>query len=482
MPWRKIRKYILYVLAAIVIYLVVGLIVPFLQKKSVKNTSGPDKLIEQAMTDKKSPDRAMILETNQSALEERIRLIHMAKERIVLTTFDMREGESTSDILSLLYQKAEAGVKIQILIDGVSGALRLRGVPLFQTIASHENIEIRIYNELNPVFPWKAMGRMHDKYVIVDQMAYILGGRNTFDYFIGNYITKGISYDREALIYNTDSLSAQKRADSQTSDSSIFELYQYFEEMWNYPECKTYDGGGISDDETETVKTFLGKRYQHLKDKYPQLFSDYDYCQSTDETKGVTLLKNEKHIYSKEPLIFYELTELMKRAKKKAVIHTPYIVADDYMLSALTDVCKKVPVTLMTNARENGDNVVASSDYTYHRSDVLSTGVSLLEYMGGVSYHGKSVVIDDELAIIGSYNFDMRSTYVDTELMLAIRSKDVCTRLNRYMEDYHKDSCPVKKDGGRENPEGIDVKDLPPVKNAIFHTLGLILQPFRILV
>lgn len=477
MPWRKIRKYTLLLLAAIFLYLVAGLMFPFLQKKSMEHTSQPDKLIEQVMTDKKSPDRAMIIESNQSALEERIRLIHMAKERIILTTFDMREGESTSDILALLYEKAEAGVKIQILIDGISGALRLRGVSLFQTVAAHKNVEIKIYNELNPLLPWKAMGCMHDKYLIVDHMAYILGGRNTFDYFIGNYLTEGISYDREALIYNTG-----YRAGQAHTDSSIYELYHYFEEMWNLPECKTYDGNGVSDSEKETVQTFLRERYQKLQAGYPQLFTDYDYRQSTSETKGVTLLSNEKHIYSKEPVIFYELTELMKRARQKVIIHTPYVVPDDYMLSALAEVCKHVPITMMVNARENGDNVVASSDYTYHRRDVLATGISLLEYMGGVSYHGKSVVIDDKLAIIGSYNFDMRSTYVDTELMLAIRSEDICAELTDYMEDYHKDSCTVNRDGGREIPEEIEVNHLSPVKNAVFHTLGLILQPFRIFV
>lgn len=28
---------------------------------------------------------------------------------------------------------------------------------------------------------------MHDKYLIVDDTAYILGGRNTFGYFLGSY-------------------------------------------------------------------------------------------------------------------------------------------------------------------------------------------------------------------------------------------------------------------------------------------------------
>ena len=71
---------------------------------------------------------------------------------------------------------------------------------LFYALSSHPNVEIRIYNPLNLLTPWKLMGRMHDKYVIVDEKAYLLGGRNTFDYFIGNYTDENVSYDREVLV------------------------------------------------------------------------------------------------------------------------------------------------------------------------------------------------------------------------------------------------------------------------------------------
>lgn len=57
---------------------------------------------------------------------------------------------------------------------------------------------------MNLLLPWKTQGRMHDKYVIVDDSVFILGGRNTFDYFIGDYPTNSRSYDREVLVYNTD--------------------------------------------------------------------------------------------------------------------------------------------------------------------------------------------------------------------------------------------------------------------------------------
>ena len=473
MLMKKVGKAALIVLAAVVLYLIVGAVAPFIKTKVMEDTAKADEMVQRVQTDRESPDRAKIIETNQAALEERIRLIHMAKERIVLTTFDMREGESTSDILAMLYQKAEEGVKVQILVDGISGFMRMQGVPLFLTVAAHDNIEIRIYDELNPALPWKAMGCMHDKYLIIDHMAYLLGGRNTFDYFIGEYLTDGMSFDREALVYNTD---------VENTGSSVYELYDYFEKMWQYEECTGYGEESLPEKDREEMTIFLKERYRSLQSQYPQLFEPYDYGENTFETKGITLLSNETHIYGKEPVVFYELTELMKQAKENVVVHTPYVVMNDYMKETLTEVCEKVPVTMMVNARENGDNLIASSDYTYHRGDVLDTGVSLLEYMGGTSYHGKSLVIDDEIAIVGSYNFDMRSTYVDTELMIAIRSEEVAGELKGYMEEFHKACRKVKPDGGEELPEQLDLPELSLGKKVIFRGLGAIMQLFRVFV
>ena len=43
------------------------------------------------------------------------------------------------------------------------------------------------YNKANPLKSWKMMGRMHDKYLIADGKRYILGGRNTYNYFLGDF-------------------------------------------------------------------------------------------------------------------------------------------------------------------------------------------------------------------------------------------------------------------------------------------------------
>lgn len=70
----------------------------------------------------------------------------------------------------------------------------------------------------------------------------------------------------------------------------------------------------------------------------------------------------------------------------------------------------------------------------------MLTGIKIYEYEGGISYHGKSITVDDNLSIIGSFNMDMRSAYLSTELMLVIDSEDINKQLSGYMDEYEANS------------------------------------------
>ena len=152
------------------------------------------------------------------------------------------------------------------------------------------------------------------------------------------------------------------------------------------------------------------------------------------------------------------------------------------MYERLREVSGAVDVEMLINSVENGDNFVASSDYLRHKDELVDTGVQIYEYDGGTSYHGKSVVIDDELSIIGSYNMDLRSTYVDTELMLAVQSKALTAQLLEKMDGYKADSRKVIDENTYETPDHVQVADVPWMKRAAWAVVGFLLQPFRILV
>lgn len=462
---------ILFILVAFIAYLLIGAFIPFIRAPKISDIENLKARAAEMQRDIKSPDRAAILETNISALDERIRLMNQAEEEIIIATYDLRDGESTRDLFSVALNRADDGVKIRLLTDGVSGFVRMKGNDLFHAMAAHPNIEIRIYNMVNPLLPWKTMGRMHDKYIIADEKAYILGGRNMFDYFIGDYPTKHRSHDREVLIYNS----------GDPTNSSIRQVRDYFEHIWAL-DAVTGFGSDTFKENYAGIYAEMNARYQSLISEKPDLFLPFDYTSATEPTQGVWLAANPTGLYAKEPLVFHQLYELMKLADKDIIIHSPYAVLNSYMWESLTDIAAETPVTLMVNAVENGDNLVASSDYTYRRSQVLNTGMNILEYAGGESYHGKSIAIDDDLSIIGSFNMDLRSTYVDTELMLVIRSEAVNRQLRDNMARFHDDCRKVSETGEIILPDHLKIPEAPLWKRAVWHVLGLVLQPFRILV
>lgn len=454
-----------------------GVMGPFVPYKTVSKAAAADIHTEEFRGRTEGPDRAMLLESNTSAWEERIRLINRAKERIIISTFDMREGQSTRDILAMLLEKAKEGVKVEILVDGVSAFTHMKDDPLFQAVSAQPEIEIRLYNEVNVLQFWKLNGRMHDKYVIVDDMAYILGGRNMFDYFIGDYKTENRSYDREVLIYNPKGKKA--------GDSSLYQVENYFNKLWNSKLCTSYYNETKLLEKPEVVKEVqaLEKRYEELAAGYPELFADCDYSEVTVPANKVTLISNPTGVYGKEPIVFYTLSRLMEEAKERVIIHTPYIVCNSYMYEELSKISSKVPkVDMMINSVENGDNFVASSDYRFHKGEVMDTGVNLYEYDGGLSYHGKSMVIDDDLSVVGSYNMDLRSTYVDTELMLVINSQAFTGQLTEAMEDLQKDCREATGADTYKVPKHLEIEAVPFWKKAAWTICGLFLQPFRRLI
>lgn len=475
--WK--RWLVLLVLAA-VLYLIIGMMAPFWHMKDVSEEYKKSFDVSQFYGEQESVDRAAVVESSMDALDERIRLINRASERIIMSTFDMRPGESTRDVLCMLQEAADRGVRVQILVDGISGLIRMEGNELFYAVSAHPNIEIKIYNKPDFLRPWTIHGRMHDKYLIIDDKYFLLGGRNTFDYFLGDYIEDDKSLDREVLIYNTAG------GTERSHESSLFQVEDYFNEIWNMDVCRDFHNDtsllekkGVQD-EVDSLKA----RYAMIRSEKAGLFEDDShYDEITVPVNKVTLVSNPKGIYGKEPVVWYELEQLMKNADEKVVIHTPYAVMSDDMYEGLEEISgKEIECTMMINSVENGDNFVASSDYLLHKDRIIDTDVQLYEYDGGDSYHGKSILIDDNISVIGSYNLDLRSTYVDTELMLVVDSKELNADLAAKMDGLQQKSRKVLDEKNYEVPEGLVVADVPFWKRIAWAVTGVVLQPFRVLV
>ena len=464
---KKMWRIPLAVLAVVLCYLIAGAVLPFVHPPAVREETKQRFAQKEFYGDGAGNERAAVLSDNVEALAERIRLISQARERIILSTFEFRNDESGKDMMSALLAAADRGVKVQILMDGFPAFknLQLPSDPYFQALSSHENIQLALYNPVDPVRPWKLMGRLHDKYLIADGTAYILGGRNTYDFFLGDYGDYK-NYDWDVLVYSEEPGQGE----------SLNDLLAYFSQVWELPLCRLWkdDAGLQSGGRVIRAREALMERYASLQQLHPDWFLSCDYREKTREVNCIRLLSNPIHCYAKEPVVYYEMTELMKQAESEVRFHTPYIICNDWMLQRLSQVCADVDqVVMMTNSAANNGNPFGAMDYRKNRDEILETGVGILEYDGGVSYHGKCFVMDDRISGIGSFNWDMRSAYLDTELMLILDSKALNDDMRLEMAGYETRALTVLDQDTVLVPDGMTAQKSGPAELLLQGILSL---------
>lgn len=419
-------------------------------------------------SDEASSERIMCIDDNEEALLWRLRMIGAAKESIVLTTFDLRDDNSGTDVMAALYDAADRGVKVQLLIDGIYEIGHLRTSDIYQTLISHENVEVRIYNPLNWKTLYNANYRMHDKYLIVDESIYLLGGRNTSDIFLGNY-KKTKNVDREILVYET----------VPGEGESLKELQEYFDRVWDEPcveERTTY----LSAKKKAEYDQMFRERYELLKETYED-FTEYEgWMEDTFEVNKITLISNGTQDTNKAPQMLYAIEQLALQGGD-VLIQTPYVIANQDMYGTLEKIASVADLKIMINAVEKGSNPWGCTDYLNNKTKILSTGAEVYEVMNEQAVHTKTVLIDDNISIVGSYNFDMRSTYLDTELMLVIDSEELNAHLREMTDEYAEKSIHVLSDGTETVGANYKEKEMTTKKKITYSFLRIIIRPFRYL-
>lgn len=445
---KKILKIQIIVLIVFIAYLLLGVVLSYRKQPGISHEYQSGFHASHCYADTVSCDRAYIIEDNEEALLERLKMIGQAKDRVILSTFEFRADESGKDMLAALLYAAKRGVDVKIVVDGWPAFLRMDGNEYFYALAAMDHVEIKIYNKINLLMPWKSMGRLHDKYLITDDDLYLLGGRNTYDYFLGDHGYK--NYDREVLVYSMD---------PEQKESSIHQLESYFESVWELDICTSFEGRNTG--KTVSARKELEGRYQEIEDRYPDFAETEDYGEKTFEVNKITLLSNPTHVYAKEPTVFYSLVELMKQSEGDISIHTPYIICNGWMYESIQEICSRHPDTsLLTNSAANNGNPFGASDYLRNKGRLVDTGLTIYEYEGGVSYHGKSISIGNRLSVIGSFNMDMRSAYLDTELMLVVDSEALNRQLRGNMRVYEAASVRVLDKENYEIPEGVTRQEI----------------------
>lgn len=454
---KKKMKYFVFILKVWMIYVVIGMIIPPLfHKSTVEGVTS-----QHNIPNTPAKERVLNIDNNMDALLWRLQLIEAAQERVVLATFDFRDDNSGQDIMAALLHAADRGVEVQILIDGINGSLWLSGSPNFQELVSHERVEVKLYNPINLLKPWKLNYRMHDKYLIADDFAYILGGRNTDDLFLGNYVDS-YNEDRDVLVYEV----------IPGEGGSYIQLQEYFERVWNLPCCKQYKiyGNGTGN---------LEEHYHEIQEKYPDAFIEPKWMNVTTETNGIELCTNSIEPENKQPLLWDRMVNVMKQ-EDDILIQTPYIICGKSMYQDLTDVCAESSrVDIIINAVESGTNPFGCTDYLNQKGKVRKTGGYVCEYLGEQALHTKTIVAGDSICMVGSCNLDMRSVYLDTEMMLIIDCPELNKTIRIQGEELKRESRLVSPDGAVTEGEMFQPAEQETIKEILYGILRVLIIPFR---
>ena len=130
----------------------------------------------------------------------------------------------------------------------------------------------------------------------------------------------------------------------------------------------------------------------------------------------------------------------VRRAQRLDVI-AAYFAPTPRMMRAIESVPRRGgKARVITPSKTDHDVAIAAARHTYHR--LLSRGVEIFEYQR-LKLHTKLFVIDD-VVHIGSANFDVRSLFLNLEIMLRVEDKAFADHMRAYFDGETEDSRRIR--------------------------------------
>jgi len=126
------------------------------------------------------------------------------------------------------------------------------------------------------------------------------------------------------------------------------------------------------------------------------------------------------------------MVSLIHNAKRNIKITNPYFIPSDELKQALiTAALSGVDVQLILPGISDS-TIVQRASYSYFRP-LLYNGVKIYQYQKGF-IHAKTMSVDDKIALIGSFNTDIRSFYINYEASALVYDKELSQQLNQQFE------------------------------------------------
>ncbi|HEY8281880.1 MAG TPA: phospholipase D-like domain-containing protein, partial [Leifsonia sp.] len=142
---------------------------------------------------------------------------------------------------------------------------------------------------------------------------------------------------------------------------------------------------------------------------------------------------------------------LLYYAQERIVITSPYFVPDEAMLTAITTATQRgLKVDLFVS--EIGDQALVYHAQRSYYEALLKAGVRIWMYKKPYILHAKHFSIDDDVAVIGSSNMDMRSFLLNMEVSLMVRGRAFVESMRKVEDGYRANSRELTLEEWKRQP------------------------------
>jgi phosphatidylserine/phosphatidylglycerophosphate/cardiolipin synthase-like enzyme len=476
--------------------------------------------------------RVLLLDAGQDSLLARVHLIRAARSTIDLQTFHFEPDEAGRVVLDELEAAARRGVRVRLMMDQLNGLARPQ---MQARLASfHRNFEFRIYNPVfsqadisslefaaGVVFRLRDLNRrMHNKMMIVDDKVAIIGGRNIQDEYFDWHPDYNYR-DRDLLVAGPVAAGAMKE-----------NFEGFWNDYRSLPPTALTDvvevlkaNQGPPPDDTPPASERVRAMARQARDGAAvfERLRPYLYSVGPVEFYGDLPAKHDLAPVRRADATNSQLAAL-RGARHEILLQTPYLVLSRRARKLFREIHRRdpqLPIVVSTNSLAATDAFPAyAMSHKYKRMFMRELGFQIHEYKpfpadmpidlraipgavetlakkGDARYadpgfepsgfrqgpvplkragvriglHSKSMVIDEQIAIVGSHNFDPRSTTMNTESLVLVRDPVFAAAL----------AASIRRDIEPGNSWTIAPKPKVPVLNQLNYNLGKLSEKLPVL-
>lgn len=345
-----------------------------------------------ALTTMNTCTKTRILKNGDETFGEIKKQLKAAKTYIHMEYYTFRSDELGTSIIDLLIEKAQEGVQVRFIFDA-GGSITLAGADVERMKEAGINVYPFLpmkYGFFNQKFNF----RNHRKIIVIDGEIGFVGGLNVGDEYLGRSEKFGFWRDTHMML----------------EGEAVQTLHAVFLLDWAY----------VSEE-------FL------LEDK------NFTKNCEVDEKGFVHIVASGPD--TQEDIISDLYYTMMSCATKSIWIATPYFVPDTVIRTALRVAAKKgVQVRLMVP--EINDGFLTQYGTRSYFPELLRYGVEIYCYQKGFT-HQKVMIIDGDIASVGTANMDIRSFHLNFEVNAFLMETDSIKDLIQHYEDDIKDSVRV---------------------------------------